>query len=375
MVLNKNKKNMLIFFTVSPKSIRMLSCQAYIIHEYAKEYNIVYVATGKTNRTLTYYEQDAKLPFLDTNVLYLGKDVEGILSNPGKNTYEYYSKNNIVKSELEKYEFIPDVIVNWGQAAVKNMTMKTIREVYKTSKYQTFASTTTKIFPLYIMYEFLKNNPDTIYFEHSIDPIFLSFKPDVFGLTNKMFYTHEHSFDYFQRFDAYQYYLLKNKPRIDTFKDINFVFGMTAIADKYRIDLAQKLKEILQDEEHYYYYISDPKNNIKENILIPRPDYNKLISRAKYTFIIPAYIEGAFSITRLCDAIYDDCCPIFDSNCYFEVLEKDFDIDLDKIKPLFLVVTKDGVILPDDENREDLIEYLYDKLFNNLKLKVFEEKE
>ena len=364
--IDKNKKNMIIFLTLSAKNMRVISCQASVFHGFEKHYNIIYVSTGRGVLTTKYFDVDSKVPNLDTNTVYIGEDIGNIYDNSGKHTNEYHSKNNNLMRALDENEFVPDVIVNWGPGNNDKGSMKNVLSLYENTKSQTFNTSIMKMLPLHIILTLMKKYPKVHYAEHSIDPLFLSFTPD---LPNPMTYTHEHNFDYYKRFDAYQIYLLNNVKRGDyNEKDISFVFGLSAFKNQSRFDLVDRLKIILKDEKHFYIKMNDPKKKIKMNTLLPRPEYNALITRAKFTFIAPAYIHYAFSITRLCDTIYGGCCPIFDSRCNFKILEDDFGVDIDILKPVIHDVQDDVLIYPNDNQRAEIVEHLYDRLFNHLHL-------
>lgn len=366
MFIDKKKKNAVIFFTLSPNSIRVLSCQLKALEIYTDEYNLIFVSTGKTKKAIKYFKEDSNLPYIEGNLIFLGKEIENIFATHGEKTYEQIAKDSSIHQILKDIKI--DMIINWGSTPNKEVHTEKLLEIYKTSKWQTFGSTIGKLYPLYLIYTLLSNDSSITYIEHTIDPIYLSFTPN---LPNKMVYLHENSTNSHKRYDAYQYYLLHTKSRGSKEKDINFIFGLTAINDKDRIELVQKLKEVLKDEKHFYAKVVNSKDKSTEfNTLLPREEYNKLVHRAKYTFIAPAYVKNAFSITRLCDTVYGYCCPIFDSRCNFDILKNDFGIDKNEIKDVIFDITSDSITYPSDEKREYIIEYLYEKMFTNLHLRL-----
>jgi hypothetical protein len=349
----------------------MLSAQTYIFNKYAKEYNLIYITYGSTSRSIKYFIEDGQIPYHNENTVYLGKDIKRIYDNSGKKEWKEYAKDNALIKVLDEYNIQPDIILNWGTPAIRSLKIEKILSLYNSTKNQNFHSTMLNTFPIHIMYYLLKENPNSIYLEHTIDVTFISLEaPD---LTNKMIYIHENSIGKYKRMDFYQYYLINNFKRIypnSDIKDLQFVFGMSSMNHEYRKKLLYHLKEIINNtDELFYYAIKDTKNKINEDKLLPRAEYNKLVERAKYSLIIPAYDKGAFSITRLCDIVYTGCCPLFEENCAFNILEEDFGIEYEKLKPFIVdILGKDKIEYPSDEQRDEFVEYLYEKLFTNLRL-------
>jgi len=250
------------------------------------------------------------------------------------------------------------------------MSTDKVIEVYNSNKLQTFTSTIKKVYPLFLIYNFLKNDENIDYFEHTIVPIYLSFKP---YLPNKMTYLHENSFEFMKRHDAYQHFLL-GKERADFDKEHNFVFGLTAINDKKRFALVDEILKVFKDEEHIYIYKVDGKNKENNiNTLLPREKYNSLIKDSRFTYIAEAYVKGAFSVTRLCDSVFNNCCPLFDIRCDLEIIKEDFGIDLELLKPVIVDLNKidnGSFEFPDEETRKKVLEHLYEKLFLDLKINL-----
>jgi len=107
--IDEDKKNLFIFFTLSPNSVRMLSSQAYVFHNYAKTYNLIYISLGTSKSSMKYFLEDAKIPF-SSNTIYLSKEIKNIYDTAKEKTNEEHAQNSIIN----KIDIKPDVILNWG---------------------------------------------------------------------------------------------------------------------------------------------------------------------------------------------------------------------------------------------------------------------
>lgn len=135
---------------------------------------------------------------------------------------------------------------------------------------------------------------------------------------------------------CYESLLISMNNRRAKEKELDFAFYCSAMTDerKYMHDL----KEYLENDENFKIKTDikiitkdEKKSEIKQD------DYYKILSKVKYTLIIPSYDINSFSIIRFIEAISCDCLPLVYSKCNINALSNDFD-EIRKIIKKYLLV-------------------------------------
>lgn len=177
-----------------------------------------------------------------------------------------------------------------------------------------------------------------------------------------------HSYDSqhygFSRLDAYQYYLMKYEHSEPVEKDVRVVFGGT-VTTKSRVGpwtRLQPLVETFGQNDRLHMKITKP-------VIIPRTDvphneYVKTLARSKFTVIIPAYDDAAFSGLRFIEAIFNRCLPLITEDCPYDEFVRSFGIEQSVVNRLVhphneLAHTVEAM---GDSERMELVDYLYDKV-------------
>ena len=361
-MIDNNKESILIYLAASHAGTkRSMAQQAMAFRPLEEKFNLIYISGTKTPRGTKTLKDDSGLK-LD-EVIYIGEFI-GSIYNTTKNPETYQDH---IESRCPVSKFINDNNINvtkmvcWGGIfKVGNFSL----DVYKTTTHHNFHSILKDNVMIFSMMNILQNKPKIEFVNFTLDPLCWLFDPDVKNKSN----IHEHSTtepSNFKRFDGYQYYLLNSVERPEI-KDIDFAFGMTAFENTpSRIKTLDFLKDILKNEEHFYYKTN--KKGKKFDNLLERQEYSSIISRAKFTIIAAAYVPEAFSITRLCESVYNNCCPYFMLDCNFEVLRNDFGIIKEDIQD---IIIGDALPVITEKRRLEILEYLYDKLFTNIDITI-----
>ncbi len=372
-VINYTKKNVIIFITgkFDPTS-RSLAQQAFALRPLEITHNLFFVVHDDNPENLKFFKEDTGISFIKENTISLDELTNDILKNSktsAKSYKEYLENSCTVHEFITKFGLEIDKIINWGGCATPLESSIDLLETYNSTKFQNFRPNLTSVLQYFCIHSLITKYPDTSYTELIYDPLFTSYYPDreYFPGSPIIKHYHEHSLlsKKFKRFSGYQYYLLNNEkqPSFES-KDIDFVFGMTATTDK-RYKLLKRVKSFCQNQEHFY-YMTDEKNNEYSN-LVEKAEYTSLIQRARYSLILESFHHEAFSVTRLCESVFNRCCPLFIDTCNFEILENDFGIEKDKIKSLII---SDKLKFPTEEERTWALDYLHNKLFNHLELEL-----
>lgn len=168
-------------------------------------------------------------------------------------------------------------------------------------------------------------------------------------------YNSYHIYDYpkynLQRLDSLQYFFSKqSKSVIEEDKVFDFTFGYTVYKNGNRPSYVTFVNDISKRFDKVNMFV---KNVITgENNVVDRDTYLNLISKSKFTLILPSYDNECFSLYRFIESIYNDCLPLIHPECNISDVEKSFDVDL---KSLY----SNNVI---DENRRiELLNYMKDK--------------
>lgn len=161
------------------------------------------------------------------------------------------------------------------------------------------------------------------------------------------------------RLDCLQYYLM-NKPGSDSlfeFQDSNntdehdLTFGYTVFDYGNRPSYCDYVNTMASKFKRVNLFV---KNAITgEDTSIDRFSYLDLISKSKYTLILPSYDNSCFSLYRFIESIHHDCLPLIHPDCSIDQVENSFNVslsDLKRTEPL------------SEDQRIEKLKYLKDKL-------------
>lgn len=159
-----------------------------------------------------------------------------------------------------------------------------------------------------------------------------------------------------ERLDCLQYYL-KNKPVSsdhlfeDDSESHDLTFGYTIFDYGNRPSFVEYVNTMASKFDKVNLFV---KNAITgEDTSIDRFSYLDLISKSKYTLILPSYDNSCFSLYRFIESIHHDCLPLIHPDCSIEQVEQSFNVNLSDLKrtePL------------QEEQRVEKLKYLKDKL-------------
>ena len=375
--ITPEKELILIYVPLGFSNTKMsLLHQLRFIKNYENEFSIIFVQGTKG---LTNIKEKQKLG-IDYPTIFVGEIIENIYNNQKTRTFRDWVENEdpvfkFIKSKHLKVH----KILNWGGIFISESLDK-LNEMYNTTKNQTFLAKLKIFYMMFSIKNLIEKYPDEIeYIEMVLDPLCFRYSNEK-AKENK--YYHEHSIPgLYKRLDSFQYYYLsKDRDFEIENKMYNFTFGMsevTALKEKdkknNRGGFCKNVIKITRDEEHFFC----KSNILKINTFISREEYNNLISKSKYTMIINTFHRSAFSITRFCDAIFYETCPLITDTCNLSVLENDYNIDIQKLEPIIFDITKIDKISDvynriSENQRLEIIDYLYDKMFNpdNLQLTI-----
>lgn len=98
--------------------------------------------------------------------------------------------------------------------------------------------------------------------------------------------------------------------------------------------------------------------------LVSKDEYMSLIAESRYTFILPAYKENAFSCYRFIESIFYDCLPLVFDHCKYQDFFASYGIDQTVIEEI--IINESNVLeklnMP-ESRRTEIIEYMKEKLF------------
>lgn len=148
-------------------------------------------------------------------------------------------------------------------------------------------------------------------------------------------------------------------------KDYDITFGYSFMTDERKKDheLMQKVYSDIQGKVNGNLLYRSKKDD--HDSLVGKDEYMCLITESRYTFIIPAYMKGAFSCLRFIESIFYDCLPLVFDHCVYEEFFDSYNID----KSIYdeIIVNQDNVLDKltnmTEQRRVEIIEYMKEKLF------------
>lgn len=150
--------------------------------------------------------------------------------------------------------------------------------------------------------------------EWAFDPLELSvdqFHADVAPQTGYQLY-HGYRIPAYgaRRLDSLQYYYRRQREMTSDEKSLDFVFGYTMLKgsgrQKHRQDVEEFARRFAKGRRKLF--IRHDERGL--NTLVSKSEYLKLLSKARFTLILPAYDKAQFSIYRLLEALRVDCLPV-----------------------------------------------------------------
>ncbi len=369
------KKHALIFMPQSlDKQTYSLAQSMIVLEELEKTHDLIFVTLLKTDKSIRTFEKATlrSTKIKREKIIHLYELARKIYETREDNDNTYRDFMNSSSNPIPKYivdnNIDVDVVINFGMLFYKK-TEEQMTEMYDTKGCMNFNSDLRKVMMYSSIKHTVENHPKCKYVEYAFDPAGPSYTPET-----ENYHYHGHSIKErnIQKLDVYSYTLFRLN---SSFRQVNipktdyFTFGMTMFTPK-RKKLFEEIESMITSskennlsEQYNFYYKSSGENKV--DTLLNRDDYNQKIQNSKFTFIIPAYDDDAFSIFRTQESIFFGCLPLFLNTSNYEVFLEDFDIDEKILEEL---VVTDKLDFPSDARRIELLDYFYDKLFNNIKI-------
>lgn len=162
------------------------------------------------------------------------------------------------------------------------------------------------------------------------------------------------------RIDSLQYYLQKSKvnPLFVADKTIDFTFAYTVLKTSKRQDFPVFVNGVANmfpvSKVFTKNYFTGVDTSIDSDL------YTDIVSRSRFTMILPAYDRKSYAIDRLLTALSLDCLPLIHHEANNSVVESSYNISLQP-----LTITDPGDVTRFTESvRLELLEYYKSKLLS-----------
>ena len=161
-----------------------------------------------------------------------------------------------------------------------------------------------------------------------------------------------------QRMDSLQYYLADQRSRNTLFsvdKDIDFTFAYTVLKTSNRQDFPQFVDGVASKFKNSKVYTKNYFTGVDTSI--DSDLYTDLITRTRFTLILPAYDRKSFAIDRFLTSLNADCLPLLHKDGNMNIMESSYGVSLDKL----VISHPDDVKKYTEDYRLELLEYYKDK--------------
>lgn len=347
---------------VTSKYVVSLIQQLAFLREYQDKYDIIFMTLAKTPKATKYIEKVAGIRI--TKTLYTNH-----LTSRDYHTWELFADEH---AEILCGLNIHHVII-FGNALSSASGIKrdknALNTVYRKHTFMKFNAIDTILKPLYIISRFLEVNPKVILHEFLYDhQENLLSQCDWVPNESHQYHGYTSKRYGFKRIDTLQYYLKMRRENVTSLfyeeglmaqaKTIDITFGMTVLT-KDRNTQIDSIKEKLKDYNSKIFI----KNNFTgEDTFVTRDVYMDLLSRSRFTLIVPPYEADCFSPFRFIESLENDCLPlVMDDVDYSEFIES-FNLDIDIFKKS--IRSYDNIYLMSEEYRLPLLSYFKEKVLN-----------
>lgn len=169
-----------------------------------------------------------------------------------------------------------------------------------------------------------------------------------------LYHGYDHSEREYRRLDTLPYYYKQENSFFEEpEKTIDFTFGYTVIT-KDRTSLDDTLDIVCKKFDTKKLFVHNKLTGV--STFVNREKYLDTISRSKYTLIVRPYDPDAVSIYRIQESLRHDCLPLVMPDVKISLIENSFDVDFSKL------IFTDDYMLPSDNQRLELLDYLKSKL-------------
>jgi len=133
----------------------------------------------------------------------------------------------------------------------------------------------------------------------------------------------------FKRLDSLQFYFdrFRSHKLYRPEKSLDFVFGYSNMNDG-RSGFVEDIDALSNRFTKSQVLV---KTSTDKSKWLNPDAYLELVSRAKYTMILPAYDKGSFPIFRLIESLQNDCLPLIHNSCGVDEVEQSYGVDLSGI--------------------------------------------
>lgn len=171
------------------------------------------------------------------------------------------------------------------------------------------------------------------------------------------YYNHDVPEYNIQRLDSLQYYLKENNLRFPftTEKDIDFTFAYTVLKTSNRQDFPQFIDAMAKNFKVSKIYTKNYFTGVDTSI--DSDLYTDLITRTRFTFILPAYDRRSFAIDRFLTSLNSDCLPLLHKDGNMDIMESSYGISLDRL----IIREPDDVKRYTEDYRLELLDYYKSK--------------
>jgi hypothetical protein len=159
------------------------------------------------------------------------------------------------------------------------------------------------------------------------------------------------------RLDSLQYYLKKCRSQniFTVEKDIDFTFAYTVLKTSNRQDYPDFVDSVAACFKDSRVYTKNDFTGV--NTSIDSDLYTDLITRTRFTMILPAYDRKSFAIDRFLTSLDHDCLPLLHKDGNRRIVEDSYGVSLDKL----VISSSEDVKKYTEDHRLELLEYYKDK--------------
>lgn len=159
-----------------------------------------------------------------------------------------------------------------------------------------------------------------------------------------------------KRLDSLQYYLnTKRNTMFRNEKSVDFSIAYTVLKTSGRESMPEFVNDIAKQYDKSCLFT---KNDFTgENTSIDSDLYNELITKTRFTLILPAYDRKSFSIDRFITSLDSECLPLLHPETTRDVVEESYNVSLDDL----VIYDPKDVSRYSEDRRLELLSFYKDK--------------